>query len=75
MNLSGEKIYRGTYSAPGSDIVLGLALACIFIPLPWFVLAPVLIVLTIVQFRASPLPDACLTVRCLRQPSLRSPPG
>ena len=58
-----------------TGLALGLALLLIFLSLPLLVLAVVALALTIVGFRASPLPRACVPVCFFRELSPRSPPA
>ena len=74
MNGQRSRFIQGAGSEHGPGFFLCLALVSILIPLPYFILAVVLFVFTIVQFRASPLPEPCLLCRFLPQPCLRSPP-
>ena len=75
MNGKGKRAIQGGFSDSGLRFFLGLALVSILIPLPFFVLAIALYVLTIVHFRASPLAEARAAVPFLRLPCLRSPPA
>jgi hypothetical protein len=75
MNWRGKLTIQGKYPAHGLAIVLSLALASIFLPLPLFILAAFLLAPGIVRFRASPLPEACLPVVFPARPSLRGPPA
>lgn len=75
MNEIGQNSIRGTYSAQPTGFALGLALVSIFIPLPFFILAIVLLGFTIVEFRASPWRESRVPARPSPEPSLRSPPA
>jgi hypothetical protein len=74
MNGKGKRIVQGAYSEHGPGFALCLALVSIFIPLPFFIIAVVLLVLTIVRFRASPAPVSPLPVCAAFRLSPRSPP-
>lgn len=74
MNTKGKRVVQGAHSEHWPGMVLCLALVSVFIPLPLFVLAIVLFVLTIVEFRASPPKESRLPVAFAFRLSPRSPP-